>query len=212
MVKIEGVHCVEIRYFALSDFQKRIFLWKLNAEELCSWNLINLINHSYSLSIKNILTGTRHNCKHFTALSQLECLSSFSVSANFFAYPVNLLLKKCIGECFVQLVSWHFTPWFSKPPLLGFRLFFSSRVSVLESQSHVQWLFIPNIPGYLQWGSWNNSLNWRKVFKCLNFILQIWYLKYWCFCPWVFRLLWKPKLFFQTFIATRISLESLEYH
>ena len=24
----------------------------------------------------------------------------------------------------------------------------------------------------LQWGSWNNSLNWRKVFKCLNFICQ----------------------------------------
>ena len=22
----------------------------------------------------------------------------------------------------------------------------------------------------VQWGSWNNSLNWRKVFKCLNFI------------------------------------------
>ena len=24
----------------------------------------------------------------------------------------------------------------------------------------------------LQWGSWNNSLNWRKVFKFLNFIPQ----------------------------------------
>ena len=22
----------------------------------------------------------------------------------------------------------------------------------------------------VQWGSWNNSLNWRKVFKCLNII------------------------------------------
>ena len=62
----------------------------------------------------------------------------------------------------------------------------------------------------VQWGSWNNSLNWRKVFKCLNFIWQTWYLKYklftWCFCPWVFRLLWKPKLFFWTFITTRISI------
>ena len=62
----------------------------------------------------------------------------------------------------------------------------------------------------IQWGSWNNSLNWRKVFKCLNFIWQTWYLKYklftWCFCPWVFWLLWKPKLFFWTFITTRISI------
>ena len=32
--------------------------------------------------------------------------------------------------------------------------------------------FLPifNIQNLLQWGSWNNSLNWRKVFKCLNFI------------------------------------------
>ena len=65
---------------------------------------------------------------------------------------------------------------------------------------------------FLQWGLWNNSLNWRKVFKCLNFIWQTWYLKYKlftrCFCPWVFRLLWKPKLFFQTFITTKISIPS----
>ena len=63
---------------------------------------------------------------------------------------------------------------------------------------------------FIQCGSWNNSLNWRKVFKCLNFIWQTWYLKYklfnWCFCPWVFWLLWKPKLFFRTFITTRISI------
>ena len=61
----------------------------------------------------------------------------------------------------------------------------------------------------LQWGSWNNSLNWRKVFKYLNFIWQTWYLKYklfnWCLCPWVFRLLWKPKLFFQASMTARIS-------
>ena len=42
----------------------------------------------------------------------------------------------------------------------------------------------------IQWGSWNNSLNWRKVFKYLNFIWETWYLKYklfdWCLCPWVF--------------------------
>ena len=63
---------------------------------------------------------------------------------------------------------------------------------------------------FVQWGSWNNSLNWRNVFKCLNFIWQTWYLKYklfnWCLCPWVFWLLWKPKLFFQTFITTKISI------
>ena len=63
---------------------------------------------------------------------------------------------------------------------------------------------------HLQWGSWNNSLNWRKVFKCLYFIWQTLYLKYTlfasCFCPWVFWLLWKPKLFFRTFITTRISI------
>ena len=62
----------------------------------------------------------------------------------------------------------------------------------------------------IQLGLWNNSLNWRKVFRCLNFILQTWYLKYKLFtlyfCLWVFRLLWKPKLFFWTFITTRISI------
>ena len=33
----------------------------------------------------------------------------------------------------------------------------------------------PN-PQNIQWGSWNNSLNWRKVIKCINFIdkLDIW--------------------------------------
>ena len=54
---------------------------------------------------------------------------------------------------------------------------------------------------YLQWGSWKNTLNWRKIFKCLNFIWQTWYLKFklftWCFCPWVFWLLWIPKNFFE---------------
>ena len=63
---------------------------------------------------------------------------------------------------------------------------------------------------FLQWCSWHNSLNWSKVSKCLNFIWQTWYLKYklftLCFCPWVFWLLWKPKLFFRTFITTRISI------
>ena len=29
--------------------------------------------------------------------------------------------------------------------------------------------FVLNYP-LVQWGSWKNSLNWRKVFKCLNFI------------------------------------------
>ena len=65
---------------------------------------------------------------------------------------------------------------------------------------------------FVQWGSWNNSLNWRKVFKCLNFIWQTWYLKYmlfnWCLCPWVFWLPWKPKLFFWTVITAKISIFS----
>ena len=69
--------------------------------------------------------------------------------------------------------------------------------------------FVLNYP-LVQWGSWKNSLNWRKVFKCLNFIWQTWYLKYklfnWCLCPWVFRLPWKPKLFFWTVITAKISI------
>ena len=64
----------------------------------------------------------------------------------------------------------------------------------------------------IQWGSWNNSLNWRKVFKCLYFIWQIRYLEHnlftWCLCPWVFWLPWKPKLYFLTLITAKISIFS----
>ena len=57
----------------------------------------------------------------------------------------------------------------------------------------------------LQWDSWNDSLNRRKVF---NFIWEVWYLKYWCFCPWVFWLPWKTKLFFWSVITAKISMFS----
>ena len=69
----------------------------------------------------------------------------------------------------------------------------------------------------VQWGSWNNSLNWRKVSKCLNFIWQIdiWKkncfidaLFRWCLCPWVLQLLWKPISFFWTVITDKISIFS----
>ena len=59
-----------------------------------------------------------------------------------------------------------------------------------------KWVKIENI----QWGLWNNSLNWRKGFKCLYFIWQTWYLKYklftWCFCPWVFSVAMETKIIF----------------
>ena len=53
----------------------------------------------------------------------------------------------------------------------------------------------------VQWGSRNISLSWRKVFKCLNFIWQTWYLKYRffnrCFCPWVFGCYGNQNYFFK---------------
>ena len=66
----------------------------------------------------------------------------------------------------------------------------------------------------------NTSIDLSKISKVNgNFVLWVnssyfnfsaSYLKYKlftsCFCPWVFWLLWKPKLFFQTFITTKISI------
>ena len=142
---------------------------------------------------KNLSTNPKNSSKIFKTMPPPNCLPQSN----------KILWAK----------KYEFHTFFSKMPF-----FQKNAVFICKSKSDISLLIMKlgswNLMGiwtkYIQWGSWNNSLNWRKVFKCLNFIWQTWYLKYklftWCFCPWVFWLLWKPKLFFQTFITTKISI------